>query len=209
MDEILECDNWNESLWEVFSHTRWFKHLNLKCDHKKDSYYNNFYNTFRCTVYISIFYKVDFSRESDFTLNDATFKLNRAARRYTHKWLQPVANKERQLSSEVKGYKIHRTIHFGSIPYYKRMERKRMIRVHEKSKKGGIQIKIKKEIKKLHSWKWVKKVICTELQPIKLCVWLSSVNHSNATRVCLRLLKQSERLILLNNTRFPPLVNMS
>lgn len=84
-----------------------------------------------------------------------------------------------------------------------------MIRVHEKSKKGGIQIKIKKEIKKLHSWKWVKKVICRELQPIKLCVWLSSVNHSNATRVCLRLLKQSERLILLNNTRFPPLVNMS
>ena len=50
-----------------------------------------------------------------------------------------------------------------------------MIRGHEKGKKGGIQIKIKKEIKKLHSWKWVKKVICTELQPIKLCVWLSSV----------------------------------
>ena len=74
-----------------------------------------------------------------------------------------------------------------------------MIRVHEKSKKGGIQIKM--EIKKLHSRKWVKKVICTELQNIKLCVWLSSVNHSNATRVCLRLLKQSERLFFLNNTR--------
>ena len=95
-------------------------------------------------MYISIFYKVDFSRESDFILNYATFKSNRAARCNKHKWLQPVANKERQVSSQVKGFKIHRTIHFGSIPYYKRMERKRMIRVHEKSKKGGIQIKIKK-----------------------------------------------------------------
>ena len=66
-------------------------------------------------MYISIFYKVDFSRESDFILNYATFKSNRAARCNKHKWLQPVANKERQVSSQVKGFKIHRTIHFGSV----------------------------------------------------------------------------------------------
>ena len=83
------------------------------------------------------------------------FKSNRAARCNTHKWLYPLAIGVGQVNRRVMGFKIHRTIHFGMIPHYKRMERERAReRADDKSirkpfKKGRVQIKIKKEIIKI------------------------------------------------------------
>ena len=83
-----------------------------------------------------------------------------------------------------------------------------MIRVYEKSKKGGIQIKIKKEIIKIALLKMGKEgdlYRTTAHQTMCLAKFCKPFK----CHTCMPPLAESERLFFLNNTRFPPLVNLS